>query len=330
MDTALALAAPQAPPAPIPDAAEIITSTFGGGSADAPAAPTTPETPKFDPASVVIPQEADLPPHFQKFKGKTLADVIGLDLQTQQWATTKAQEAATAKREAEDLRARLAAAEQIAKMTPQKAPEAPADPFAGIDIEHELFRDPKKVVTMLREQLRTELREEQKVAARAEAERVGGEIGGRINSERAAAMQIATFDTAKDQLKAAGIEFPKHDDYVAMLGFVMPTIAQQAKAEGNPQALYEPERIVNAIRFLRGSAPPVVATVPNEAAPPIPARTAQVMVKQPNVPTVSREHRQLYEQIGKGLGFEGPALENYIQATATSTWKPGQRRERDE
>lgn len=309
---------PQTTAEPVPSTESIISSLFATTegevvTASDPAAaviatpPTEPGVTSltFDPATVIIPKDATLPKHMQKFAGKALPDVFDNVLQTEQWGHTKAQEAALARQEVTDLRARLAAAEQVRKMTDPAAPPAD-DPFANV--ESELFEKPRDVLGKHRELSKSDA---QKLVDDAKAE-----IRAENANHQKAAMQVATFEQAKAMLAEQGYELP-HEDYKTLLSMVMPRIAAHAEATGDLSVLYDPQNIVKSIAWMKGAPPQKPTTaVPTEGAPPISARAAPGPGVTTALPTVSREHRQLYETIGRGLGFKGQDLESYITETA--------------
>src|SRR5688500_11784763 len=103
-------------PTQLDETAASINSALGLESAQAaPEAPPAPvEELSFDPASFTIPDRIvdTAPKALDKFKSKTLLDIAKSYEESEKGFTRKAQEAAEFRRENEELKARLAAAEQ--------------------------------------------------------------------------------------------------------------------------------------------------------------------------------------------------------------------------
>lgn len=280
------------------------------GSAPAPETPEAPEAPaataaapevaQFDPATIRIPETAQLPEHAQKYRGKSLAEVIELERRTQQYGFEKAQEAAQARREADELRARLAAAEQLARMNQKPPePEVSTDPWtrAGVDPNETIITDPRRVAEVT-------ISEAERRSIEAARQVVAQEVGSmrqQIQREREEQTLIATFELAKHEVRKAGHNI-SDDDWVNALRYIGPAIEQENRE--TPGVVFDPKRYVAHYTALRGV--PARPTLPTEGNPPVAARSAAVAPESSPKPSVSREKRQLYEQVYgamKGAGL---------------------------
>jgi hypothetical protein len=283
-----------------PDQSAAVAAALGLESAPAPETPAPPpvEAAPFDPASFTIPDRISdtAPKALEKFKNKTLLDIAKSYEESEKGFHGKAQELAQARREAEELRTKLAAAEQYARMNQQPAaPQAPLDPWQGVNPDSDIITDPRKVLdrTLSEGERRAHL------VAQQEAAKVRDEIVNGIRAEREQEAIFNTFEVAKFKLRQAGYNLTD-DQWKEDLKFIAPVVARE-------EQLFNPERYVQHFQYLRG---PIKATLPKEGNPPVAARTATAA---PHVPTISSEERQLRERLANVWGMSGDERANYIE-----------------
>jgi hypothetical protein len=257
-----------------------------------------PEPAPFDPASFTIPDRfsESAPKALDKFKNKTLLDIAKSYEESEKGFHAKAQESAQIRRENEELKARLAAAEQFAKMSQQPtAAPTPHDPWQGVNPDAEIITDPRRVLdrTLSESERRAQL------VAQQEAMKVRDEIVNGLRAEKEEAAIFNTFEIAKFKLRQAGYTL-SDDQWKDDLTYIAPRVAR----EGN---LFAPDAYVEHFQKLRG---PIKATLPKEGNPPVAARAATA---PPSVPTISSEERQLRERLANVWGMVGDERKNYIE-----------------
>lgn len=283
-----------------PSEAEAINSALGLESAPAPEAPAPApvvEAP-FDPASITIPDRAavNAPKAFEKFKNKTLTDVFTSYEEAEKGFHTKAQEAAQARREAEELRMKLAAAEQTARMLQQPPqPVAPHDPYQGVNPDSDIITDPRKVL----DRTLSEAERRAQAIAQQESAKVRQEIISGLQAEREEQAIFNTFEIAKFKLRQAGYTL-SDDQWKEDLKFIAPVVARE-------EQLFNPDRYVQHFQYLRGG---VRATLPVEGNPPVAARAATA---PPSIPSINKEARQVRERLADAFGFTGDERKRYIE-----------------
>lgn len=306
----MAVETEQSQPASIVDRVQAAIAPVEEQAAAAPATETpAPPAPAFDPATITIPDVAELPPHFQKFKGKDLNAVIGAQLETERWGHSKAEEAAKARRENEELKARLAAMEQVAKVFPQQQPQ-PQDHWqkAGVNPNETIFTDPRSVLDATRSMTLEEARQYAEQAAARAAETTKAELRAERLRENEGAAYFNAFEAARAELNSKGYNLTPEQWAQELADSKIANYVQFAE----PDARFNPKRYVE----LYAMAKPLAAkpnVVPTETAPPIASRPATVDTTAATKPSIPRERRQALKQIGEGFGFSGDRLEGYIQ-----------------
>lgn len=276
------------------------------------AAPETPaseaqsEAPAvIDPATIDIPAHDTVP---EKFRGKKLTDAFESIKNAERFMHEKAGEAAQLRKEREELMARLAAAEQFARMTQQPPqPQKPVDPWGGANPAELVITEPDRFVNT------TIAMAEQRASAAAEAaaRKVAEGETQKLRDQAAAQALISTFETARKQLGDKGYDVSDEvwHPHLAKVARIL-----KVENDSEPGALYDPNRYVNYYTAIAPS-PQAKATIPAEGNPPVAAKPAAGPAVVQGRPTVSREQRQLYEQIGKAAGLSGDRLKAYIERT---------------
>lgn len=252
----------------------------------APEEPTAPSEPST-PATLIIPLNK-VP---EKFRSKPEAIVEAYEnAEKQMHAAT--QERAQLRREMDELRARLAAADQVTRMTTPQSPELNHWQKAGINPGEDIIVSPDKVGDHL---LSEAERRAQAVATRA-AQEAANQVRAEMQQQQSAAALITAFETAKKSLRDSGYTL-SDEDWKRDLGYIAPAVAREN--EQNPGAVFDHNRYVEHFRVLKGA--PAKATLPTEGAPPVAARSATVQ-NAPPVPTLNREDQQLQKAIHGALG----------------------------
>lgn len=283
-----------------PDASVIVSSALGLESAPPPEtpAPEPIDEGPIDLASLIIPDRIGdtAPKALEKFKRKSLLDLAKSYEESEKGFHAKAQEAAQTRRENEELKARLAAAEQFAKMTQQPAAApAPHDPWHGVNPDSDIITDPRRVLdrTLSESERRAQL------VAQQEAAKVRDEIVRGIQAEREEAAIFNTFEIAKFKLLQAGYTL-SDDQWKDDLTYIAPRVAKEGQ-------LFSPDAYVEHFQKLRG---PIRATLPKEGNPPVASRAATA---PPSVPTITSEERALRERLANVWGMTGDERKNYIE-----------------
>lgn len=272
------------------------------------AAPPT-ETPQtFDPATIAIPDYA-AGPTLEKFRGKHLGDVVRSYEESQRAMHQRSQEAAQARRENEELKTRLAVAEQIARMNPAPAPAPPADIWtqAGVNPDVEIINNPRGLLELAI----AEAERRARVGAAEEAGKVRSEVSQENEERERAHAYIGTWDAAKAQIRALGHELTDQQ-WVDDLGYIMFKLGPEAQAD--PSAAFTVSRYVDHFTRLRGA--PSRATLPTEGAPPVASRAAAVNPKAAQVPTLPAEQADLAATIYRNL--QGIGLVSADQANTAA------------
>lgn len=266
------------------------------------APPETPAVPveeaPFDPATYTIPDRIieGAPKSFEKFRNKALTDFAISYENVEKSFHQKAQEAAQARKEAEDLRIRLAAAEQLARITQQpQVPQQPVDKWQGANPAEHVITDPQRVfdrTLSVAEQRAQEIA--QKAATEAEQR-----IEAKLQREREEQAVFQTFETAKSELRAAGYDI-SDEQWREDLKFIAPVAAREGQ-------LFNTKWYVESFSRLKG---PIKASLPKEGNPPVAARTSTAPTA---VPSINREDRAIRERFADALGFTGEERKNYIE-----------------
>lgn len=296
---------PTSEPVSIVDRVNAAVASQESATPETPVAAAPPPAP-FDPATIKIPDIESLPPHLLKFKGKDLNAISSSLLETERWGHSKSEEAAKFKRDNDDLRARLAAAEQVRSMLPQPAAQPP-DPWGGINPNEAIFTDPQRVLDTNRQ------------ISTAEAKRMADEAEQRAVSKFEATLQkrdeanafFLTFEAARNDLANRGYNLTQEQWNEHLRDVASPIAADPARRfVATEYANAFVERAERYSAFRPAAKPP---TIPTEGAPPLASRTATV---DPGTdkPTISRETRQLWKQVGEGLGFTGDRLKSFIES----------------
>ena len=261
-------------------------------------APEPPAVP--DLAAIRVPEHEIVP---EKFRGKGLSDVFEAHRNAEQYMHAKANEAAQARRENEELKTRLAAAEQFAKMAQQPPPPAPAPvdvwTARGINPEEAVITDTRRFA----EATRDIAVEGARAAAREETQKVRAEWENDQTAQRQADGLVKTWDTAKEALRARGHNI-SDDQWKNDLAYIAPAVVRE-------NDVFNTDRYVAHYEYLKGTPAVQKPTVPSEGNPPVSSRTAAGPQASAR-PSVSRERTAIVEQIGRSLGFEGDRLKNYI------------------
>lgn len=294
------VAAPVVAPPPDKSAVEVFNETLAAQPDVVAAAPeaaaVVPPVSTFDPASIVIPKDAALPEHFKKYGGKTLADIIELDLKTQQYGSQQRGEADRLRKENENLTARLAAREELtALLTPEK-PAVDDWERVGITAETPVWDQPRTALEATRK-LASEDTEKivddrvSKALAKLEADRDA-------KDRNAAAIQ--TFETAKGMLRAEGHAITDDEWSREFIPYIAPKLAQEETV--TPGVFYDPKQYVERYHRLRGA--PAKPVIPGETAPPISARAASI-TPQMSAPTASSEAVAMKQKVASSLVAQG-------------------------
>lgn len=294
-----------APPPPEKSAVEIFNESIAAQPAApaadgaTPTAPAVPAAPEWDPKSVVIPKDATLPDHFKKYSGKTLADVIELDLQTQRYAGQQRTEADRLRVENEQLKSKQAAREELRDLL--APPVAPVDEWAAVGITPE---------TPVWDQPRVALEATRALAGKdttALIDKAKADIRAELNAEREAERRntavIQTFESAKAAIRAKGHAITDEEWSHDILPYIAPRLAQEETV--SPGALYDPQKYVDHYERLRGApAAPAKPVIPAEGAPPVSGRSASV-TPQFTAPTASNEVTAMKQKVAGAMLAQG-------------------------
>lgn len=248
----------------------------------------TPAAEPQSPATIIIPL-SKIPEKFRS-KPESIVEAYENAEKTMHGATA---EAARLRKEAEELRVKLATAEQVSRMTqqPQQQPQNHWQQ-AGINPGEDIITSPDKVG----DHILTQATKRAEEAALKAAAQVEAKLQAQKQTEEQTRALFWALDTAKVRAKEAGYDFTD-DEYKNVLMYVGPVVAEEAKQ--NPNAPYDPNRYVEHIKMLKGA--PTKAALPTEGAPPVASRSA-TMQNAPSVPTLSREDAQLQKAINGALG----------------------------
>ncbi len=266
-----------------------------------PPEPTPVEEPAFDPATIKIPSRKavdGVPKAYEKFKDKSLTDVFTSYENAEKWGHEKSQEAAQLRRELEEERARRAAAEQVAKMTPAQEPVT-QDYWqkAGINPNEQLFTEPQRVLdTTL-----TEAERRAAVAAEAAVRKAQQEWQAKQDEEKFASNAFATFEAAKLKLQKLGYDV-SDEQWREELTYIAPVVYRTGRT-------LDPDAYVEHYGKLKGA--PAKAQLPTEGNPPISAKSSSSTAQ--SVPTIGREEKALRARLADAFGFSEAEKENYIK-----------------
>lgn len=287
---------------PASDAASITRKHFEGyrpdvdetpqaeaGEADAPVVET------FDPATIRIPNRQfveHVPKALEKFKDKTLVDFATSYEEAERMMHAKAAEAAQTRRENEELRTRLTAAEQYARMSQQPAPTAQQhDPYEGLDVDTAGVTDMRGFADRTLAEARRIAKEEAATAAQQSRAQVNAER----ETDAHAAQLVTAFELSRAEVgKLIGRDVPIEEWQSDLQDLARIVHSRE------PHRQYDHKAYVETYVRLRG-VPKV--SVPTEGNPPIAARPASVKPDKPT-PTLSREADQLNKQIRKALNLD--------------------------
>lgn len=300
--------------APSQPAPQDVVSLFNKSLDSAPATPQAPEpltaveTPQASaPATIAIP--VDRVP--EKFKQKPEA-VFEAYENAERAMHQRANEASQFRREADELRAKLAAAEQFAKLQQQpKPPEV--DPWGGLKPEEAVITDTRRFA----ESIRTQAVEEARKAAREETDRVKTEVRQDQSNRDSATALVKTWDAARDMIRASGHQI-SDEQWKADLGYIAPAVVREN--DQAPGVVLNPKRYVEHYNYLRGAPPK--PSIPTEASPPISGRPSVIAAQQPeSIPSISRETRQTRETIAAAMKSHGlmndKEVADYLKAADT-------------
>lgn len=265
----------------------------------APEVEAAPAPEEFDPATIRIPNQkfvTNVPKALEKFKDKTLVDLATSYEEAERAMHTKAEEAARYHRENDELKARLAAAEQYARMTPAQ-PTVQTDPYTqrGIKLDEAIITDPRSVMATTLDEARRIAREEAEKAANASGEKSRAEFQQAENARRL----IGALESARmEASKLYGAEIPI-EQWREDVMYIAPRVKWE-NDNGSEGRIYDPRAYVDHYTRLKGAPK---ASVPTEGNPPVAARPANVRSERA-APTLTREEALIRKQIRGALNLK--------------------------
>ncbi len=295
------MAEPEVPSQPS-QAADILGKVFAPESI--PQAEAAAEDEGFDTATITIPDQkfaAGVPKSLEKVRGKTLTAVGELIEQTDRWGHENAQKAAQAQRENEDLRSRLAAAEQYARMNAQpQTPQPIYDPYQGINTDEAIITAPRQVLdrTLTEADRRAAEIAQRTVNAAIQADR------NERNQVTAATELVTAFEMARGQVsKMVGREITT-DEWRDELQDVARIVKER-----EPGRMFDHNVYAETYARLKGVPK---ATIPTEGNPGLSSRPSTANAR---VQTTTSENADLRAAIGRALGKEklGDKYKNWVK-----------------